>query len=100
MTVSTERPSDSRSPSERVVRSVSIHADTDPLELPPLSHTVDPDALDVIVSSLEYGTVEFRYAGYPVTIDSDGTVSVTEASESGPKQTDPATADNRKKVDR
>lgn len=99
MTVSTERPSDSRSPSERVVRSVSIHADTDPLELPPLSHTVDPDALDVIIDSLEYGTVEFQYAGYPVTIDSDGTVSVTEASESGLKQANTATDDKRRTSD-
>lgn len=64
--------------SGRVVQTVADRADSDPLELPPLYESVDPDALDAFVRGTADGRVEFRYAGYAVTVDSRGEVEVEE----------------------
>lgn len=70
--------------SVKVVREVADREGTDPTELrPPLHAVVDTDALDALFRSGEgttrtEGTVEFTYKGYPVTVDSSGTVTVTE----------------------
>lgn len=64
--------------SERVVRSVADNTNTDPLELPPLFDTVDPDALDALVRSLSDGELTFTYAGCAVTVDSTGAVELAD----------------------
>lgn len=55
---------------------------TDQLDLPPLYETIDTDALDRLVASLD-GTegdgravLEFSYAGHCVRITADGDVAV------------------------
>lgn len=56
---------------------------TDRLDLPPLYETIDSDALDRLVASLDGtdgdgpATIEFSYAGHRVTVTDDGDVSVT-----------------------
>lgn len=68
------------SASERVVRRVAKAANTDELELPPLYEVTDPDALDAFVAATADGCVSFTYAGYEVTVDSDGAVTITDES--------------------
>lgn len=63
---------------EEVVESVADETGTDPLSLPPLAETLDPDALNALIDGLADGTVSFRYAGCDVTVESDGTVGVAE----------------------
>lgn len=98
MTGHAEQSPDCRSPSEHVVELVSMYAETDPLELPPLYHTVDPDILDAVVHELDSGTIEFRYAGYSVTLDSSGTVSVTGEPRREPRRDETAAGDERRTV--
>lgn len=76
------------SPTESIVQAVAAAADTDPLELPPLYERVDADALDAVVSGLRNGEVRFRYAGYAVTVHSDGTVEVDDDSTTDSEQLD------------
>jgi hypothetical protein len=64
--------------SERVIRTISTAADSDPTELPPLYDAIDPDALDALVERMSDGSVSFAYAGYDVTVESDGTVEFEE----------------------
>lgn len=68
-----------RTPSERVVHTVAETTTGDPLELPPLFESIESDALDAFVRSMERGSVTFRYAGRSVTVDSDGSVTVEQA---------------------
>lgn len=60
--------------SERVVRAVATETDTEPLALPQLYESIDPDALDAVIPSMSAGEVRFRYAGYTVTVESRGAV--------------------------
>jgi hypothetical protein len=64
--------------SERVVWAVADQSTTDPLELPPLFETIDPDSLDNLVRMMTDGQVSFRYAGYEITVDSGGSLKVEE----------------------
>ena len=61
---------------EQVVANVAQVSDTDALELPPLYDAVDPEALETLVATLGHGEVSFDYAGYSVTVDSSGSVSL------------------------
>lgn len=74
-------PIDAESTADRVVQVVADHTDTDPLDLPPLYDAVDPDSLNAFVAQLHSGTVDFGYAGYDVSVDSDGVVTLTESIE-------------------
>lgn len=65
-----------RTPAERVVQTIAETVATDPLELPPLFESIDPDALDAFVRGLERGSVTFTYAGRSVTVDGDGSVTI------------------------
>lgn len=69
-------------PSVAVVCVVSEVAGEGPLDLEPLYSTVDPDSLDSLISSgptVEGGVhVTFGFAGYHVTIDSYGRITVRE----------------------
>lgn len=89
-----ESPSDTRgaiqaefdwsevSPSTAVVETVAIAVDSEPTVLEPLYETVDPDALDTLIRSLETNstdedaTVTFALDGHEVTVRRDGTVGV------------------------
>lgn len=73
------------SASESVVIAVADAEDVSPLDLPPLYPTIDPDALNVLIGSLNDtrgelgGTVTFAYGGYEVTVCGNGDVSLAES---------------------
>lgn len=84
--------------SKRVVEAVAEKADTTPLDLEPLYHTIDPELLDGLFTdhapsrshSINY--VEFRYAGYRVTVSQDGSLDVSPAVGEGAPSPDDAAA--------
>ena len=67
-----------------VVETVSELTATEPLELAPLGKVVDTDAIETLFGASDTSRgirhdayLSFRYEGCDVTVDSDGTVSVT-----------------------
>ncbi|SDR31612.1 HalOD1 output domain-containing protein [Natronobacterium texcoconense] len=66
------------SPSLRVVDALAAVTDTDPLELEPLYHAVDPEALDQLFrdESDAYASVRFDYQDHTVEVRGDGTVAI------------------------
>lgn len=72
----------SESLSATIVSTISDIVDRDPLELDPLEHTVNTDALDTLFDSRQNGVprdgglVSFAYEGYLVTVHADGEVVV------------------------
>jgi len=67
------------SPSIAVVESLSDAIRCEPTDLPALGDAVDADALDRLFSGPGSGQsvhISFTYAGHPVTVSSDGTVTV------------------------
>lgn len=67
-----------------VVSAVAEVEDSDPVELPPLYGTINPEALnDLFTSRPEPAveTVSFQYAGYDVVVRGNGEVQVQSASE-------------------
>lgn len=73
--------------SKRVVASVAEATGTDPLDLEPLYHSVDPDCLDRLFDSdagalgRDGGHVQFSMAGCRVVVDADGSIDVTPLSD-------------------
>lgn len=71
-----------RTPTTAVVEVVARQSDTDPVALPPLYEAVDPDALDDLLCPRPERDepvgvcVQFPYAGYRVTVDGDGWITV------------------------
>ncbi|WP_224333333.1 HalOD1 output domain-containing protein [Haloprofundus halobius] len=70
-------------PSDTVLRAVADATNVDPLSLPPLFESLDPDALDAILDdSLDLlsrpcsRVIEFHYAGSHVAACDDGRVIV------------------------
>lgn len=68
--------SNTESISEQLVQTVAAHTRTDPLELPCLYETVDPDALNTVINKMANGMVSFPYAGITVVVLSDGTIRI------------------------
>lgn len=72
-----------RSASEATVSAVAVASDCDPLALPPLYASVDPDALDRLVTPTGNGTrrpttsISFEYADNEVAVNGHGTVEVS-----------------------
>jgi len=65
-----------------VVKEVAEQKDVPPEELRPLSDVVDPEALDTLFTAApgtghREGRVSFAYEGLSVTVDQNGSVSVT-----------------------
>lgn len=75
-------PDDVGSLSTTVVTAVAKAAETEPMELPPLYESIDPDALDKLLGgdlgrSRDYnGYVTFGYADHSVTVHADGEIVV------------------------
>ncbi|MWV40943.1 HalOD1 output domain-containing protein [Natrialba sp. INN-245] len=66
-----------------VVRAVAARKDTDPTSLEPLANTIDPNALESLVSHVRETqstemTVSFTYSGFHVTVDESGEITVSE----------------------
>ena len=77
---------DDETATEAVVTALSSVAETPETELDPIYAAVDPDALDSLFGRRASGTppdfeghVVFRYDGYRVRVESDGTVLVCES---------------------
>lgn len=85
-------------PSERVIEAVAETTAQDPLELPPMFDTVDADALDKVVRSMDHGTVSFEYADYSVTVHSDGTVTLDGTPEAAAGTDEPLEAERASSV--
>ncbi|NHN48422.1 hypothetical protein G9464_12575 [Halostella sp. JP-L12] len=83
----TELAADSQPVSQTVVLAVAEATGDDPLELPPLFDTIDPDALNKLFDSSAFGAdgregqVEFTYAGCDVTVRGDERVAVSPVAE-------------------
>lgn len=69
---------DSELASTNVILSIAALEGVGPTELPPLAETVDPDALDRVFSSSTEanGSISFEFAGYEVTVSSDGKLEI------------------------
>lgn len=64
-------------PVEEVVAAVAKKKGTEPHELDSsLGFTLDAEALEVLVESMDSGQVQFTFAGCEVTVAHDGQVSV------------------------
>lgn len=83
----------SRSLAERVVREVAAHTDSDPLELPPLYGSIDPDALNAGIYASSESELSFHYAERVVTAKGDGTVDISEVPAGGGERTESAAGD-------
>ena len=86
--VSTYELSAGESPTEGVVQALADAADTQPLELEPLYHVLDPDALDSLFTSPSplggsNEFVTFEYGEYTVTFFAEGRVSVASSNSAG-----------------
>lgn len=66
-------------PSDRVIRSVAVLSDTDPVDLPPLYDAVHVEALDELVSESgpDQCEITFEYAATRVHFSGDGDLTVT-----------------------
>lgn len=78
---------------EQVILDVADASSSDELDLPPLYHAVDPEALESIVETLDDGEIRFSYAGYSVTVDSECTVDLDEQA-AGYSTLDPVVGDD------
>lgn len=68
---------------QAIVEAVAEADDVDPLDLPPLYETVDPDALETLftatnTSPRSTGKVTFEYSGHTVVVSSDGSIMVAD----------------------
>ncbi|QLH79092.1 hypothetical protein HZS55_18115 [Halosimplex rubrum] len=76
-----------------VLETVAAAERVDPVDLPPLSETLDPEALNRLFEPLAGdrvpATVEFEYCGYEVRVDGSGAVT---AESVGPAAVAAATA--------
>ena len=74
--------SDSEPYTDRIVRAVADECDSDVLDLPPLYHSIDPEALESVLRRPERDTetphrrAQFCYAGYHVMVDGDGEITL------------------------
>ena len=68
-----------------VIVSVAAVDGAEPTALPPLHRTIDTDALEAVVCSAHEADtplrVSFRYAGYRITVESDGSIAIGEAAD-------------------
>lgn len=62
-----------RKPSERIVDAIAEAEDVSPIDLPPLYHTINPEAIDDAFCSLSSGYAHFvfEHCGYSVTVTAD-----------------------------
>ena len=66
-----------------VVSAVADAAGTDPLELPPLSNVIDPEALNDLVDcgrNSALRSISFEYAGYDVVVSGTGDIRVVQSA--------------------
>ena len=91
-TVQRLRSGDMR-PSYSVIEAVTQVTGTDPMELGPLYHAIDPDALDRLFGRSgdrsrpdSNGHLAFRYEGCDVTVHADGRTIASKSDSGSPSQ--------------
>ena len=95
----TERTAETEPVSQTVVLAVADATGDDPMELPPLYDTVDPDALNRLFEDRTDGTerlggsFEFAYADCDVTVRADGTVNIVLAADTAVQTARAVTSD-------
>ena len=67
-------------PSEAVVRVIAQAKDIDPLEMPALYGSMDPEAINAVYDGGGFSGVQCSFCGYEVSITSNGQISL-QASE-------------------
>lgn len=67
-------------PSMTIVERIAEREGEDPVHLPPLYDTVDPEALDTLCRPSVAGAsqISFTYCGYDVRAHGDGEIEITE----------------------
>lgn len=75
--------SDETDPSIRLVAAVAEVLDVDPADCPPLYDAIDPTALNDLFRDRQHvnGVVSIDYAGLQATVDSDGSIGLTDRRE-------------------
>jgi|GEM_PF-2146788 hypothetical protein len=64
-------------PSVAIVRLLSVAMNCDPIDIDPLGETVDPDALDRLLPSMDAGSkLQFSHCHLSVSLCGDGTATV------------------------
>lgn len=66
-------------PSVTIVEAVAAATNRTATDLPPLQQSIDPDALDTLVTHRSDAgtTVSFRYAGTVVVVEGDGAIEIS-----------------------
>lgn len=65
--------------STAVVKAVAFVTGRDPMDIEPLAHIINPDALDDLIGNTEDVTVSFSIEGLEVTVNSSGDIVVTDS---------------------
>lgn len=73
----------SASASEQLLTQIAEKRETDVVDLPPLYNTIDPEKLDAVVQSLDDGQASFTYAGFDVTVTSEGEITISDPALAG-----------------
>lgn len=64
-------------PSVTLVEAVAAATDQTTTDLPPLHHSIDPDALDTLLTAGQSAvTVAFQYADVAVSVKGNGTIEI------------------------
>lgn len=85
-----------RRPSEAVIESVAELEGTDPIDLDPLSHAIDPAAMDRLFDPATaagqppQASIEFRYLGYHVSVRANGEGDIFDGQHASPATEEPA----------
>lgn len=74
--------SESNSILESITKSIADKLNTEPLDLPPLFQSIDPEALEDLITSSGATTMQvtFLYAGCKITVTGNRAVSVEDQS--------------------
>ncbi|MFD1512439.1 HalOD1 output domain-containing protein [Halomarina rubra] len=78
--------------STAVVEAVASAEGVPPRTLDPLYDTIDPDALDALVSDAGPVRIRFSYEGHTVTVHGDGRLELEETAATTVTDADPSAA--------
>lgn len=62
----------------RIISELADQTDTDPFSLTPIAESIDPDALETLLTGSRGSDVRvtFRHGGYQITVDSTGSLDI------------------------
>lgn len=80
--------------SELIIETVANLSGIDPLELPPIFETIDPDSLDTLIREMDEGEISFDYADYTISVNSQKVIELEERSKPHRKVQKAALYDN------